>query len=216
MRSFIFALAFAFIIAGRTASSQVSFGPAIGVQYSTSIGGYSYYHYEWEYGYKAGVFAQVPFKKNQWLRSELIFNLAGYKYQYTDVYPEGSEAISGFFHAGYLQLPVLFQRSFQSGFHFDGGAFSEYQLTQHQKEFTYTRTSLDSFTIGTSELADSHNVTANRFQAGVTASIGFMKSGFDLSISSQYYLTSLFALKEESYRNQHLFALSLGLAYHVK
>ncbi|MFI5135332.1 MAG: hypothetical protein ACHQD9_05730 [Chitinophagales bacterium] len=216
MRKFLFTALSGIILFVSSAHAQIIYGPQIGVIYSTSVGGYSYYHYEWDYGYRAGAFAQLPVKKNQFLRSEIVFRMVGYKYQYTNIYPSGSVAVSGFLHAGYLQVPLLYERSFENGFHLDGGAFAECQLTQHWNEFTYSRSSIDSFNISTTELENSHAITANRFQAGLAAAIGFMKSGFDLSLGSQYNMTSLFPIDDETYKKQHLFTLALSLAYHIK
>jgi hypothetical protein len=57
-------------------------------------------------------------------------------------------------------------------------------------------------------------ITAERFQGGVQAAVGYVKSGFDLSLASQYHLTPLYDLGTDDPDKLHLFNLTLTLSYH--
>jgi len=196
--------------------AQISFGPAAAIQYSTCVGGYSYIKYQWEYGYQAGGFVLFPFKENDFFQSGLIVNSEAYKYQYTQSFNDGSASSTAYLHVAYLQIPLLCRKAFSNGMHLEGGGFVSYQISQHSGETTYYESLIDSFVMISQSASEDYNITGNRWQVGLAAGFGYLKSGFDLSLNSQYHLTSLFDMTDANYQKQHLFALSLALAYHIR
>jgi hypothetical protein len=204
------------LLGSGTITAQVSYGPSVAVQYSSVIGGYSYIKYLWDYGYNVGCFVSIPTHENQLIRSGLFINSLGYKYQYTEPYLTGSATSTLSLRNAYLQLPIVFMQKFKSGLHVEGGVFGEYQISQHQREVgSYSYTS-DSLVLYGGIESNDYSITARRFQAGITTSFGYLYSGFDLSLSSQGNLTTLFRKEDVNYKGEHLFALGLSLAYHIR
>jgi len=194
------------------AQAQLSIGPEVGINFSGKTGGESYTNYDRDYGWKAGGILQVPLSEKYFLAPELIFNSKSYKYIYAGEYPVNSVDIPSYFYErlifGYIETPVTIQRKFSSGFHAGLGTFFGYQVSQRQNETVQYEVEVGSVVTHVTATSTSHEITGDRFQFGVQAGVGYVKSGFDLSLTSQYHLTPLYDF--------YFFNLTLGLGYHFR
>lgn len=202
------------------AMAQFSFGPVAGINFSATTGGADSIDYNRDYGFKAGVIGDVPLHKNIFLHTGILFNTESYRFEFsthtTSIDTVEIENVNHYHQFGYVQAPLEIKFKFFSGLHAEGGAFAAYQVSQHFNEWHHYITSIGShLPFLSEEQSSNHEITAQRFQAGMTAGVGYMKSGFDLSLAAQYYLTTLFDLPNSAdYRKQHLLGFSLSLAYY--
>lgn len=203
-----------------TANAQFTFGPVLGVNFSGTVGGWSFTNYEHDYGWKAGGMAYIPLGKKWFFNPELIIGTKSYKYNFIGLYPvNNSVEPSYFYHRlifGYIEAPVSVQRKFSSGFHVGGGVFAGYQLSQRRYETIEYVVELNPVVTELTATSLTREITANRLQVGLQAAIGYVKSGFDLSLTSQYHLTPLFDFVTDGPSTLHFLNLNLSLAYHFQ
>lgn len=199
-------------------NAQFTFGPVIGVNFSGTAGGWNYTNYDHDYGWKAGGMVCIPLGKKYFLDPELIVGTKSYKYNFVGAYPVENVVIPSYFYEhlifGYIEVPVSIQRKFSSGFHAGAGAFAAYQISQRRNETIDYEVEMNSIVSAATASSFTRDITADRFQVGVQAAIGYVKSGFDLSLTSQYHLTPLFDFTTDEPGKLHFFNLTLALAYH--
>jgi hypothetical protein len=201
----------------RSANAQFTLGPVLGVNFSGTTGGWSFMNYDHDYGWKAGGMAYIPLCKKYFLNPELIMGTKSYKYKFVGAYPVNNVVVPSYFYEhlifGYIEAPVTVQRQFSSGFHAGAGAFAGYQISQRRNETIEYEVEMNSIVTDVIATSVQRGITADRFQAGLQASIGYVKYGFDLSLTSQYHLTPLFDFTTDNPKKLHFFNLTLALAY---
>ena len=197
--------------------SQITFGPVSAVSYSMSTGGFLSVDYGWNYGYRVEGFMNAPIGNKWFIHSAFAINNKGYGYDSIGRY---SGAFDTSFHGRhrftYLEIPLCIGRSWKSGWHTEGGMFAGYQIMQSWKEYAFIQDPNGSGAEYAQLFKSSKEITGNRFQTGLVASVGYVKDGFDLSLSSQYHLTPFMTRDVPNFKSQHHFQVSLGLAYHFK
>lgn len=200
------------------ANAQFTFGPVLGVNFSGTVGGWSFTNYEHDYGWKAGGMAYIPMGKKYFLNPELTIGTKSYKYNFIDAYPVNNVEVPSYFYEhlifGYIEAPVSVQRKFSCGFHTGVGAFAAYQISQRRNETIQYEVEMNSVVSEVTATSSTRVITADRFQAGVQAAVGYEKSGFDLSLTSQYHLTPLYSFATDNPQKLHFFNLTLALSYH--
>jgi hypothetical protein len=178
------------------AHAQLSIGPVAGINFSGTTGGESYTNYDRDYGWKAGGILQVPLSKKYFLNPELIFDSKSYKYNFAGEYLVNNVVIPSYFYEhltfGYIETPFTIKRKFSSGFHASAGIFAGYQVSQRKNETVDYGVEVGSIVTNVTATSTTREITADRFQFGLQAGIGYVKSGFDLSLTSQYHLTPLY------------------------
>ncbi|HYV94585.1 MAG TPA: outer membrane beta-barrel protein [Chitinophagales bacterium] len=201
-------------------NAQLAFGPLAGINFSGTIGGESFTNYDRDYGWKAGAMLGIPLSKKYFISAELIADTKSYKYNFVDAYPVNNVVVPSYFYEhlifGYVEAPVSVQRKFSFGFHAGAGAFAGYQISQRRNETVDYTVEVNSIVTNVTATSSTHDITADRFQFGVQAELGYVKSGFDLSLTSQYHLTPLYNFSIDEPRKLHFFNLTLGLAYQFK
>ena len=202
------------------ANAQLTFGPVAGINFSGTAGGESFTNYDRDYGWKVGGMVYIPLGKKYFLNPELNINTKSYKYSFADAYPVNNVVVPSYFYEhlifGYIEVPVSIQRKFSSGFHAGAGAFAGYQISQRRNETVDYEVEENSILTTVTASSYTRDITADRFQLGVQAGIGYVKSGFDLSLTSQYHLTPLYNFSIDEPKKLHFFNLTLGLAYQFK
>lgn len=181
------------------------------------MGGESYTNYDRDYGLKAGAVFNFPLTTKYSISPELIFNSKSYKNNYVGEYAVNNVVIPSYFYErfifGYIETPVIIQRKFPSGIHIGVGAFGGYQVSQRKNETVQYEVEVNSVVTDVTTTSSSREITADRFQMGLQAGLGYVKSGFDLSLLSQYHLTPLYNLSTDDPKKLHFLNLTLSLAY---
>ncbi len=198
-------------------NAQATFGPVLGVNFSGIIGGYSYINYDHDYGVKAGAMANFPLSKKSFLHTEILFDSKSYKYHYTTALPIDYLVTDArvYEHSsfGYIEAPVMIGRKFSSGLHADAGLFIGYQVSQRETQTMEYEVYVNSVITEVTAVSTTNEISADRFQLGVQTAVGYVNSGFDLSLTSQYHLTPLYYFATDVPEKQHFLNLSLALAY---
>jgi hypothetical protein len=206
------------IFTGAEACAQFSLGPVLGIQITGTIGGDGVTNYDYDYGWKAGGAAYIPVGKKYFLTPELIIDSKSYKYNFVNEYPVNNDVVTAYVYEHltfrYIELPVSIQRKFSSGFHMGGGGFIAWQISQRRDETIDYTIQMNPMVTDVTATSFTREVTADRFQGGVQAAIGYIKSGFDLSLASQYHLTPLYNFGTDEPGKLHFFNLTLALSYH--
>ena len=207
-----------FIFPGAEVRAQFSFGPLLGIQISGTAGGEGFTNYDYDYGWKAGGMAYIPIGKKYFLNPEVIIDAKSYKYNFISAYPVNNEIIPAYVYErltfGYIESPISIQRKFSSGFHIGGGVFAAYQISQRRDETVTYTVEVNSMVTVVTSTSFTREITADRFQCGIQAAVGYIKSGFDLSLESQYHLTPLYNFAGDDPGKLHFLNLTLALSYH--
>ena len=206
------------IFTGTEAHAQFSFGPVLGIQITGTVGGDGITNYDYDYGWKAGGMAYIPIGKKYFLNPEVIIDAKSYKYNFISESPVNTDFIPAYVYEHltfrYIELPISIQRKFSSGFHLGGGVFVAYQISQRRDETIDYTINMNPMVTDVTLTSFTREITADRFQGGVQAAIGYIKSGFDLSLGSQYHLTPLYNFGTDDPGKLHFFSLTLALSYH--
>ncbi len=223
MRILVPAFFIILLIFGETPAvqAQTIFIPLAGINFSGTVGGEPLQNYDHDYGWKAGgIFVRATHAKNYSICAGITASSRSYKYQFSSGLAVNNTIVPAYYYEhlifGYVEAPVYFMRSFRSGLHADAGLFIGYQLSQRRNEIVNYEVLAGSVMSELSSTIYSREITADRFQVGPQLGIGYVKSGFDLTITSQYHLTPLMNFATDTPDKLHFLNLSLSLGYRFK
>ncbi|MEO5674389.1 MAG: hypothetical protein ABIQ74_07055 [Chitinophagales bacterium] len=206
-----------FIFMAPQLKAQISIQPVIAINFSGIAGGPGYANFDHDYGWAGGGKAIIPIGKKYFIDPGLIATTKSYKYHFTAPYTINNLEIPALIYEhlifGYIEAPVSIGRKFSSGLHTGAGVFFAWQLTQRRNEIINYTLDLNYIVTDVTTESFTREITGDKFQAGLSATLGYVKANFDLVLTSQYHLTPLMGFTTDDPDKLHFINLSLSLAY---
>lgn len=129
-------------------------------------------------GFNAGLYVNAPINKVLSLQPELNFTTKGSEVAYNNIFDSGERK----FNLSYIEVPVLFKANFTPNFNAHFGPYFAFLVDANIKNESNS---------GSTSMEEVDTDNLNKFDAGLSAGVGFDINNFGIGVRYNYGLTTV-------------------------